>query len=423
MTRHVHLICNAHLDPVWLWEWPEGAAEAISTFRVAVELCENSHTLVFNHNEAVLYEWVRLYDPSLFDRIRKQVQAGRWRIMGGWYLQPDCNMPSGESFVRLILAGREYFGRHFGARPTAAINFDPFGHSRGLVQIMAKSGFRSYLFGRPQQRHCQLPDGPFVWVGFDGSSVLARRFTGWYSTPLGKGRKTIEARISQSNNDPEAILWGVGNHGGGPSRQDARDIDAMIAQRDDVEIIHSTPEAYFADVERSQRPLPRHEGDLNPWAPGCYTSMMRVKRKHRQLENELYLTEKLASCAAANGLITYPRADLESAGKDLMFAQFHDILPGSCNAAAEDASLRLMDHGLEILDRLQGACLLRHDTHAAAGARGAYTHHCRKSASLHGRRHRGVRILSARSVQRRHVHRCDGAWQRQAHRLADRATA
>src|SRR3989339_667279 len=170
--RKIHLICNAHLDPVWLWEWAEGAAEALSTFRIAAELCENNETFVFNHNEVILYEWVRQYEPSLFKRIQKLVKDGKWNIMGGWYLQPDCNMPSGESFVRQILLGKSYFKEHFGVDITTAVNFDSFGHTRGLVQILNKTGYDSYLFGRPFQDDCPLPADEFIWVGYDGSEVM-----------------------------------------------------------------------------------------------------------------------------------------------------------------------------------------------------------------------------------------------------------
>jgi alpha-mannosidase len=356
MKKQIHLICNAHLDPVWLWEWQEGAAEALSTFRTAAELCEKNKTFVFNHNEVILYEWVREYEPSLFERIKKLVKKGQWHIMGGWYLQPDCNMPSGESFVRQILAGRRYFREQFGVAPTTAINFDPFGHSRGLVQILAKSGFDSYLFGRPGDQWMKMDNTPFVWVGFDGSKILGRRFAGWYNTLLGKSRMQIEERIAQSPHSQEAILWGVGNHGGGPSRRDLEDINALIQERSDVEILHSTPEAYFAQVKKHVDALPLRSTDLNPWAIGCYTSMTCIKQKHRQLENELYLTEKMASCAAANKLLNYPQNDLHEAGKDLMFSQFHDILPGSSIQPAEQTALQLMDHGLEVLSRIKTRC-------------------------------------------------------------------
>ena len=107
--KNLHLVCNAHLDPVWLWELEEGLAETLSTFRVAADFCENYDGFVFNHNESLLYKWVEEYDYELFTRIQRLVKEGKWHIMGGWYLQPDCNMPSGESFVRQILSGKKYF--------------------------------------------------------------------------------------------------------------------------------------------------------------------------------------------------------------------------------------------------------------------------------------------------------------------------
>ena len=124
--QKVHLLCNAHIDPVWLWAKEEGVAETLSTFRVAASFCEAYDGFIFNHNEAVLYEWVEEHEPALFARIQKLVREGKWHIMGGWYLQPDCLMPSAEGFLRQIEAGRRYFSENFGDEPTTAINLDPF---------------------------------------------------------------------------------------------------------------------------------------------------------------------------------------------------------------------------------------------------------------------------------------------------------
>ncbi len=151
-TRSVHLLCNSHLDPAWLWEWQEGAAEALALARTVVDICEKYPGFIFNRNEAMFYEWIAEYDPALFKRIGKLVRAGAWHIMGGWYVQPDCNMPAGESFVRQILVGKQYFKRAFGVNVTTAVNLDSFGHSRGLVQILARSGYDSYLFCRPSRQ-------------------------------------------------------------------------------------------------------------------------------------------------------------------------------------------------------------------------------------------------------------------------------
>ncbi|RPH92197.1 MAG: alpha-mannosidase, partial [Calditrichaeota bacterium] len=216
------------------------------------------------------------------------------------------------------------------------------------------SGYHSYLFGRPRSWEMELPDSEFIWVGFDGSEIMANRFRGWYHTPLGKARSVTEERIPElAAKAFGVLLWGVGNHGGGVSRQDLDDMNALIAERDDVKLMHSTPEAYFDQLAQYKRNLPRWRQDFNPWATGCYTSQIRVKQKHRLLENELFSAEKMATIAAANGLIDYPRQELNDALIDLLTGEFHDILPGSSIMEVEEDALRLFDHGLEICSRIK----------------------------------------------------------------------
>lgn len=352
--RVCHLVCNAHLDPSWLWEWEEGAAEAVSTFRTAAELCDEFEGFIFCHSESLLYEWVAEYEPALFERIKRLVAAGKWHVMGGWRVQPDCNMPSGEAFVRQALSGRRYFHEHFGVLPRTAINLDPFGHSRGLVQILAKSGYDSYLVCRPGQGDCPLPAESITWVGYDGSEIAVTRVWSGYNSPLGNARGKIERYLAEHPGEPcGLVLWGVGNHGGGPSRKDLRDLAEMIAVSQDPSIWHSTPETYFADLRASGTGLPRHEGDLNPWAVGCYTSQVRIKQLYRELENAYFLTEKMATAAWLGGKMDYPTDELRGALEDLLGAQFHDTLPGSSIQQVEQAGLRLLDHGLEIVSRLR----------------------------------------------------------------------
>ena len=350
----IHLICNSHIDPVWLWEWPEGAAVTLATFRTAADLCEEFEGFVFNHNEAILYKWVEEYDPDLFERLRKLVRAGKWHIMGGWYLQPDCNMPSGESFVRQILLGRRYFREKFGVEVSTGVNLDPFGHTRGLVQILAKSGYDSYLFCRPTQKDCPLPSPEFMWVGYDGSRITGSLAVAHYNSAPGGARQKVEDWLEKHPDEPcSVMLWGVGDHGGGPSRLDLRELARLIRQTKGAEVFHSTPERYFRDLRRRRPRLPAHSGDLNPWAVGCYTSMARVKQKHRRLENELYSAEKMATAAAALGLMDYPREALHEAACDLMAGEFHDALPGSSIPPVEEATVQLFDHGLELLSRIK----------------------------------------------------------------------
>ncbi len=361
MKKTIYLLSNAHLDPVWQWEWEEGAAAALSTFRCAADFCDEFDGYVFNHNEALLYKWVEEYEPALFERIKKHVAAGKWHIMGGWFLQPDCNMPSGEAFVRQILEGRLYFAEKFGKYPTTAINFDPFGHSRGLVQIMKKSGFDSYLFCRPGEGFMHLPDEPFVWVGCDGSTVLAQRLPD-YNSPLGKAADKIRGYADRRpGSDYDACLWGVGDHGGGASRKDLAAIAELKKEyeKKDILLLHATPEEFFARAAEEQAALEakgesfyRHEGDLNPWAVGCYTSQIRVKQGYRRLENELFSTEKMCVAAEAAGM-TWPAAEFNEVLYDLLTVQFHDSLPGSSIQPVEDMILRKLDHALEILSRVR----------------------------------------------------------------------
>ncbi len=352
--KTLYLVCNAHLDPVWLWEWEEGAAEALSTFRTAADMCEEFDDFVFTHNEALLYQWIEEFDPDLFARIKELVKKKKWHILGGWHIQPDCNMPSGESFIRQIMTGKRYFKKKFGVEPKTAINFDPFGHTRGLVQILKKAGYTSYLFCRPSPDWLDLPGEDFLWAGYDGSEILAHRAVEHYNSFKGKAAQRIKKWIEENPGRQVGILlWGIGNHGGGPSREDLRQIGKLRAKEKTWDIRHGIPEQYFSALAGKGDNFPRHPKDLNPWAVGCYTSMAAVKKKHRELENLYYFTEKTVTHAALLDLMPYPRKKLEEALRDLLFCEFHDILPGSGIPEVETYALQRLSHGMEILSRLR----------------------------------------------------------------------
>ena len=349
--KTVHLLCNAHIDPVWQWTWQEGLGAALSTFRVAADFCEDEtfDGFIFNHNEALLYEWVEEYDPALFARIQALVAAGKWHIMGGWYIQPDCNMPAGESMLRQIITGRMYFRQKFGVEPTVAASMDAFGHSQGLVQILSQCGYEGYLYMRPDKAAADV----FRWEGHAGTSVTAMHINSGYNTLFGRAREAIENSIRRQAGDPADMFrcWGIGDHGGGPSRADLLAIKQLIAEeaaKGAYDIRHSTPEAFLAGVDFAA--LPAVADGLQPVSVGCYTSMSMVKRLHRRLEGVLASAEKTASAADMLGLVPYPAAKLKEAWADLLLSEFHDILPGSCVQKAEEDSVQLLHHGLQIAD-------------------------------------------------------------------------
>lgn len=347
--KRVHLICNAHIDPIWQWDWQEGVSAVLSTFKSAVNLAEK-YDYIFCHNEVTVYKYVEEYAPELFQKIQELVKAGKWHIIGGWYLQPDDNMPSGESFVRQIQMGMAYFQEKFGIRSLTGFNVDAFGHTRGLVQIMRKCGQENLIVGRPYVNELKLEDNQFLWEGFDGSTIKVFRVPDGYNAPLGTTRQAIEDRLEyRQKEEVSCILWGVGNHGGGPSDKDLSDIKELMEENTEYEIIHSTPETFFDEIN----PTYTVRDSLRISMPGCYTSSIGVKQAHIALENELYLAEIMCSVAAAKGLMEYPTPELSSCFEDLLNAEFHDVLPGTCIKAGENNGYMLLNHGMLDATRLK----------------------------------------------------------------------
>lgn len=348
--KTIHLLCNAHIDPVWLWQREEGIAETISTFRVAADFCERYDNFVFNHNESVLYEWVEENEPQLFERIKELVKKGKWRIMGGWYIQPDCVMTSGESFIRQIETGNRYFEEKFGVKPTTAINFDPFGHSRGMVQIMKKYGYNSYLFMRPEK---MIPENNFIWKGFDGSEVIGHCMTGVYSSLKGTVGDSFDLTVKEAYGDMNLMLWGIGNHGGGPSEVDLKYIENYIKEHPEMKIIHSWCENYFSQID--PQTLKTFDGSLVNCNVGCYTSMSKIKKLHRTMENELNLCEKMIALSG----VEYDKGRFSEAEKALMFCEFHDILPGTVIKEGEEDAVRLLEYGREIVSKINSKAFFK----------------------------------------------------------------
>ncbi len=340
----VHLICNAHLDPVWQWRWEEGASEALATFRTAVRLLDEHARLIFNHNEAVLYQWVERLDPALFEDIRRLVASGRWSISGGWYLQPDVNLPGTESIIRQIIVGRRYFREKFRAEPRVAYNFDSFGHSGGLPQILSKAGYRMYIHMRPQENERALPSDLYRWRGVDGSEIVGLRISiGLYHTERDNIVDRLKAGVARALElgRDVPVFWGLGDHGGGPTREDLKRIDEFAEAESRVGIVHSTTEKLWDALEDAARTAPIVEGDIQRVFTGCYTSLSRLKRRARRSLAEITRAESLR--AASWWLLDqpYPEADLESAWRGHLFNDFHDILTGSCVEPAEQDALDL----------------------------------------------------------------------------------
>ncbi len=336
----LHMIGNAHLDPVWLWQWQEGFGETKATFRSALDRMREFPDFIFTSSSAAMYEWVEENDPAMFAEIKERIREGRWQIVGGWWIQPDCNLPGGESFVRQALLGQRYFQEKFGVTATVGYNVDSFGHHAMLPQLLRKSGMSSYVFMRPQPNEKGLPGRVFWWEADDGSRVLAYRIPYEYCS-IGKDLEPHVRRCAAEIKAPFThgmCFYGVGNHGGGPTKENLESIQRMNFEGSLPRLVFSTPERFFQNVAASALPIPVVHDDLQHHASGCYAAHSGVKRWNRRAENQLVLAEKWS--AIAHWLVNqpYPTAELTRAWKTVLFNQFHDILAGtSIEAAYEDA--------------------------------------------------------------------------------------
>ncbi|GHU75467.1 hypothetical protein AGMMS49992_19510 [Clostridia bacterium] len=338
MKKKLHMIGNAHIDPVWLWCWPDGYSEIRATFRSALDRLEEYPEFVFTSACAAFYEWIERMDPDMFKEIQRRVHEGRWDIVGGWWIQPDCNLPSGESFARQALYAQRYFKEKFGKTARIGYNVDSFGHAGTLPQILLLSGMDRYIFMRPGRHEKAVPAGLFHWESPEGHRVVCQRIPFEYCT-WGKELQNHVARCLSESKDERGTVcfYGVGNHGGGPTKENIESIQRM--QRESyAELIFSSPDRFFDEAQASDLPLPVVNGELLHHASGCYSVHSGMKRANRQSENRLVTAEKWSAIASIVTGSDYPMKDFERAWKKVLFNQDHDILPGTCiKEAFQDA--------------------------------------------------------------------------------------
>lgn len=374
----LHLIGSAHLDPVWLWDWREGMNEGIATCRAMSAMLREFPDFRFIRGEAAIYDYTERHAPDLFSEIRDHVGEGRWDVVGGNWIQPDTNLPSTEALLRQFVRGKGYFREKFGVEVTAAWAADSFGHSAGLPDILAAAGMDSFAFTRPQQKVLPLRQQAFWWRGRSGARILAYRpHDGWYASERADIAKRLDACLAQAaSEDLEtvAMFYGLGNHGGGPSRAHLREIQAWTEAHPEVRVKHSGLHALFADLRaelarRGEDLIDTHDGELNFCLRGCSASVARFKYAYRRAESTLLRTERtVALCdgrrASAAG------SGLSEAWDTLLFGAFHDILPGSSIERAYDDQLAQLGSVLTVAQRAETAALTslasRIDTRAGA---------------------------------------------------------
>jgi len=327
----LHMIGNGHIDPVWLWKWSEGLETTRATFKSAIDRIEEYPEFIFTASSACLYKWVEETDPELFEKIKEKVKEKRWCIVGGWWIEPDCNIPSGEALVRQGLYGQRYFQEKFGIRAKVGYNPDSFGHNWTIPQILKKMGMDYYVFMRPGPHEKELPGDIFYWESPDGSRVLTYRIPFSYATWGKEVEEQVRRVVERLSEDMDSLMcfYGVGDHGGGPTKENIENIIELNSNEEIPELIFSSPDIFFEKLASRRLEFPVVKDDLQHHASGCYSALSWIKKSNRNLEHLLLDGEKMAVLGNYIKGKSYPQEEITSSWQILLFTQFHDILAGT----------------------------------------------------------------------------------------------
>ena len=338
-----YCVGNAHLDPVWQWRWQEGSAEAKATVRSALDRMKEFPDFKFVCSSASVYRWVEEFDEEMFEEIKARVAEGRFVVVGGWHVQPDCNLPSGEGFARQSLYAQRYFKEKLGVTAKVGYNVDSFGHNAMLPQILKKSGMNQYLFMRPSPEEKPMDSDVFYWVSPDGSSVLTYRILDPYCKNFNT-MEELEDRIAYLNSasktdlDCLPLFYGVGNHGGGPTIRNVELLEEYKKNHPECEVHYSTMLDFYDRVRADGYEIPEHHDDLQHHAAGCYATVSAVKNGIRRSEHNLLAAEAYTVLAGKLCGKKYPTEKFADAWRNVSFLHFHDSMDGcSIKEVYEDA--------------------------------------------------------------------------------------
>jgi alpha-mannosidase len=337
----IRLVGNSHIDMAWLWPWTETVEVVRNTFQSVLDLMREYPDFKFTMSSARTYEWMQEKYPDLYKQIEQRVKEGRWEIIGGMWVEPDLNMPDGESLVRQILVGKRYFNKNFGVDVKIGWNPDSFGYNWQLPQIYKKSGMDYFVTQKLMWAHefTVFPYKLFWWQAPDGSRLLTY-FPHDYAGAIDGDSLGTDLSIwmpsiygKELTDTPEMMhLYGVGDHGGGPTR-------VMLDHAEQLKspgtvfprVQFSFASSFFSDLEKKlpSTQVPVWDGELYfAYHRGVFTTQAETKRRIRRAEESMLNAEKFASLATLYGR-AYPQDEMELAWKNLLFDHFHDIMPGS----------------------------------------------------------------------------------------------
>lgn len=361
VCHELSAIGHAHIDTAWLWPIAETYRKTVRTFSSAVRYMDDYPEYKFACSQAYQYECIERQNPDLFQRIHEKIDAGQWIPVGGTYIEPDCNLPTGESLCRQFLFGQQYFESRFGRRCTEFWNPDVFGYAGQLPQIMRLAGITKFLTQKLSwNRFTSPPHHTFYWESPDGSSVL----THFPPADTYNGTCEVEelryhaANYKNSDRGKDAYyLFGHGDGGGGPT------VEMLETLRRTKDLLgvprckQRSPEQFFERLERNTRSIPSIVGELYfELHRATYTSQAMMKRGLRKSERLLHDIELIGVLAASESQVAYPKESVDQLWKKLLLNQFHDILPGSSIAEVHEQArgdfASILEYGQAIREEL-----------------------------------------------------------------------
>ncbi len=343
------LAAHAHIDMNWMWGWQETVAATIATFQTMLKLMEEYPDFHFSQSQASVYKIIEDYAPELKEKIKQRIKEGRWEVTASAWVETDKNMPSAESLLNHIYYTKKYLKEHWELDPDSLdIDFSPdtFGHSAHLPELDQLGGIKYYY-------HCRALDGDYAlyrWRSPSGKEVLNYREQYWYNsgiTPL-PGIGIIDVAKRSGGLKTGLVVYGVGDHGGGPTRRDIERALEMMEWPVFPKLRFGSFHDYFHAAEAVRDKVPVVDHELNMIFPGCYTTQSRLKLGNRRAEAGLYDAQALDALASNRSLSSYQEKQYESAWQNVLFTHFHDILTGSCVQETREHAMGLFSHSIAV---------------------------------------------------------------------------
>ncbi|MBM6994682.1 alpha-mannosidase [Paenibacillus sp. DXFW5] len=345
----IQMVGQSHIDIAWLWPVRETVRKTSRTFSTVDALMREYPEYRYTQSQPLLFAFLKENDPELYERVKARIKEGRWELVGGMWVEPDLNLPSGESLMRQMLYGQRFYQEEFGFTSEIEWLPDTFGYCASLPQILKHGGIRYFMTTKLGWNDTNVfPYDLFHWVGIDGTPMLSYLNHGVNENTLPKDVHEHWQSYRQKAVHPEQmLLYGHGDGGGGVTREMLEYINRAELMVGQPASEYSTATEFFAGIEAAQPKLPAWHGDLYlELHRGTYTTHGRNKRSNRKAEilyREAELWNALAAPTLPKDQQREAQSTLQAGWKLILLNQFHDIIPGSAITEAYETSTKEYD--------------------------------------------------------------------------------